>query len=92
MRALTLAVLTFSLVACSNEQDASTAHSPADMVLTNGNSVTVDETMPAAEAVAVNGDRITAVGSIAEISPVIDPRGGSGRKKGVTRRVASDHC
>ncbi|MDP6993157.1 MAG: amidohydrolase, partial [Woeseiaceae bacterium] len=71
MRAFTFAVLTLSLVACSNEQDAPTAHPLADMVLTNGNIVTVDETMPTAEAVAVNGDRITAVGSIAEISPYI---------------------
>lgn len=71
MRSLTIAVLTLSLAACSNEQDVPTAHPHADMVLTNGNILTVDETMPTAEAVAVNGDRITAVGSIAEISPYI---------------------
>ena len=41
---------------------------PADLVLRNGKVVTVDEAVPEAEAVAVTGDRIIAVGSDEEIS------------------------
>src|SRR5438445_475191 len=36
---------------------------PADLVLRNGKIVTVDESRPAAEALAVSGDTIAAVGS-----------------------------
>ncbi len=39
----------------------------ADLVLTNGKIVTVEDAMPEAEAVAVRGDRIIALGSSAEI-------------------------
>jgi predicted amidohydrolase YtcJ len=44
---------------------------PADLVLTHGKIVTVDKNKPAAEALAVQGDRIMAVGSAAEIEPYI---------------------
>jgi predicted amidohydrolase YtcJ len=40
----------------------------ADLVLTNGKIVTVDENLPEAEALAVSGDRILAVGSADEIA------------------------
>lgn len=40
---------------------------PADLVLTNGKVVTVDAVRPEAEAVAIIGDRIVAVGSAREI-------------------------
>jgi predicted amidohydrolase YtcJ len=43
----------------------------ADLVLTNGNIVTVDEAMPAAQAMAVRGDRIVAVGTSADIESFI---------------------
>ena len=36
---------------------------PATLVVTNGRIVTVDETMPEAQAIAVSGDPIAAVGS-----------------------------
>ena len=36
---------------------------PADLVLMNGKIVTVDEAMPRAEALAVGGDQIVAVGT-----------------------------
>jgi predicted amidohydrolase YtcJ len=39
----------------------------ADLVLTNGRVATVDPAKPTAEALAVRGDRIVAVGTIAEI-------------------------
>ena len=44
---------------------------PADMVLHNGHLVTVDEAMPDAEALAVQGDTIIAVGTSDEIQAYI---------------------
>jgi len=44
---------------------------PADLVLRNGTVVTVDESMPQAQAIAINGFTITAVGSDADIEPYI---------------------
>lgn len=46
----------------------------ADLVLRGGKIVTVDESNPEIEAVAVVGDRIAAVGSDAEIEAYIGPR------------------
>ncbi len=46
---------------------------PADMVLHNGNVVTVDDSVPRAEAVAVRGYQILAVGSNDEIDRYIGP-------------------
>ena len=44
---------------------------PATMVLRNGKVVTVDESRPEAQAIAIRGDRIAAVGSNAEIQRYI---------------------
>ncbi|HEX7050150.1 MAG TPA: amidohydrolase [Longimicrobiales bacterium] len=44
---------------------------PADLVLTNGKVVTVDSVRPEAEAVAIAGDTIVAVGSTSDIEPYI---------------------
>jgi predicted amidohydrolase YtcJ len=57
------------LAACSAEPEAT--HPVADLVLTNGNVVTVDPALPVAEAVAMTGDRITAVGTGDEIAAYI---------------------
>ena len=46
---------------------------PADLVLQNGRVFTVDPNNPLAEAVAVTGNRITAVGSDSEIGKFIAP-------------------
>jgi predicted amidohydrolase YtcJ len=46
---------------------------PADLVLTNGRIVTVDEGRPEAEAIAISKDRIQALGTAAEIKPMIGP-------------------
>jgi predicted amidohydrolase YtcJ len=43
----------------------------ADLVLRGGNVVTVDEQQPTAEAIAIRGDRILAVGSDKEIAKLI---------------------
>jgi predicted amidohydrolase YtcJ len=44
---------------------------PADLVLTNGHIATVDTAKPTAEALAVRGDTIEAVGTISEIKAYI---------------------
>jgi hypothetical protein len=46
---------------------------PADLVLHHGKIVTMDSTTPQGEAVAITGDRITAVGSDADIQRYIGP-------------------
>jgi len=51
------------LAACGTE--------PADLVLLNGKVVTVDDAVPEAEAIAVMGDRIVAVGSSEEIAEYV---------------------
>jgi hypothetical protein len=57
--ALTLSALLF--FGCSSEESA-------DLVLTNGKIVTVDPSLPEAEALAVKGDTIVAVGTAEEIA------------------------
>jgi len=50
-----------------------TAVRPADLVLRGGKIVTVDEARPVAEAMAIGGDTIVAVGSESEIQPYVGP-------------------
>jgi predicted amidohydrolase YtcJ len=50
------------------------AAEPADLVLRGGKVATMDERRPLAEAVAIKGERIVAVGSAAEIAAHIGPR------------------
>jgi predicted amidohydrolase YtcJ len=76
---LIVSVLALTLGACSGgSQDAAdkvvTADvAPADLVLRGGMVATVDPALGNVEAVAVNGYRITAVGSNEEISAYIGP-------------------
>jgi len=46
---------------------------PADLVLRGGKIVTLDPARPLAEAIAIAGERIVAVGTTAEIAPRIGP-------------------
>jgi predicted amidohydrolase YtcJ len=46
---------------------------PADLVLRNGKIVTVDDAKPEAQAIAINGDTISAVGSNQEIQAYVGP-------------------
>ncbi len=65
-------VLTAALLAgCDTPDEAESA--AADLVLTNGKIVTVDETLPEAEALAIVGDTIVAVGSSDEMAEYIGP-------------------
>jgi hypothetical protein len=63
------AVLLLALAAC----DSGPTVEPADLVLTNGKIVTVDDAVPEAAAVAMRGAEIVAVGSVAEIEEYIGP-------------------
>ena len=81
MRIVTLILFTTVLVACEKGSPTDTTQ-PADLVLTNGNVLTVDDSQPSARALAVSGDRIVAVGSndkiaayIGEATEVIDLEG-----------------
>lgn len=49
-------------LACTSQSP----ENPADLILVNGNVYTLDESRPTAEAIAVRGDRIVAVGTNAE--------------------------
>jgi len=52
----------------------STTHvAPADLILRNGKVVTMDSTTPEGQAVAITGDRITAVGSDIDIQRYVGP-------------------
>lgn len=50
-----------------------TAQTPASLVVTNAKITTMDPRNPRAEALAVNGETITAVGTVAEIAKYIGP-------------------
>jgi predicted amidohydrolase YtcJ len=52
---------------------AQPAQTPATLVLRNGKVVTVDAAIPEAQAIAIRGDRIAAVGSNESIQPLIGP-------------------
>ena len=49
------------------------ADDPADLVLRNGKIYTVDPARSVQQAVAVRGDTIVAVGSDADVAPLIGP-------------------
>lgn len=66
-RLIVLATMTSMFVACG----VSERQNLADLVLTGGNVVTMREAAPSAEAIAVRGDRIVAVGTTEEIGPFI---------------------
>ena len=57
----------------SGVQAPAAAVRPADLVLHGGRIVTVDDGRPEAQAMAVNGDTITAIGSEREIQRYIGP-------------------
>lgn len=71
MRFLALLLVVATFLGCDRATDAPDTHRIADLVLTNGNVVTVDEQKPTAEAIAVTDGYITAVGTAAEISAFI---------------------
>ena len=69
-----LAVVACTLVAGCSPKPVAAAFAPADLVLRNGKVVTMDAKHPQAQAVAITGDKITAVGSNAEIQAYVGPK------------------
>lgn len=63
------ALLIFSTVAAAGQNQPA----PATLVLQNGKVVTVDAAMPEAQAIAIRGDRIVAVGTNQAIQPYVGP-------------------
>ena len=76
---LTMSIVTLALAACGGESEHATESAaapdvaPADLVLRGGKVATADPALGDAEAVAVNGYQVTAVGSNDEISAYIGP-------------------
>ena len=74
---LSLVVFSAALAAVSvnavAQRGGTAAAPPADLVLTNGRIVTVEEGRPDAEAIAISKDRIQAIGSVADIKGMIGP-------------------
>ncbi|HUX56104.1 MAG TPA: amidohydrolase [Bacteroidales bacterium] len=62
---ITLSIITMTLIG------SCTRHEKADLVIINGKVLTIDEDNPNAEAIAIRGETIIAVGSNAKISKMI---------------------
>jgi predicted amidohydrolase YtcJ len=67
------AVGTFQVLRVSAEAQGPAAGIAADLVFSNGKIVTVDERFTIAQAVAVKGDRIVAVGTTQEVARLAGP-------------------
>ena len=74
MRTTTLLIATLLLIACGPAPVPQDSGPVADLVLQNGNVVTVDDKLPRAQAIAIIGDRIAAVGSNEEIAAFVGDR------------------
>jgi len=66
-RRLALAAVLFAVLVVMFISKRNPRVEPADLVLTNGQVVTVDEKLPEAQALAVRGGKIVAVGTVKEI-------------------------
>ena len=71
MRSCLLVVFAFQTIACVSNVDPTTVRGHADLVFLSGAVYTVDPQQPWAEAVAVRGGRIAAVGSDSEVRPYV---------------------
>ena len=66
-------LLVLLLTGCGTAPATAPAPEPADLVLTNGAIYTVDASRPWAQAVAVRGGRLVAVGTDAEAVALVGP-------------------
>src|SRR3954463_7850200 len=73
MRATVFGMMVFGVMSVATTVAAS-AQTPADVVLMNGKVLTVDAADRIAQAIAVRGDKIVAVGRDEDIQPLIGPR------------------
>jgi hypothetical protein len=63
--------LLFIVAACA--AGTSKMNTPADVVLVNGNVITMDPLRPRADAIAVRAGRIAAIGTRADVLPLVGP-------------------
>jgi predicted amidohydrolase YtcJ len=71
--ALTVFAVAVAGLSLQAQRGGTATAQPADLVLTNGRIVTVEDARPEAAALAVRGDRIEALGSADEIKRLIGP-------------------
>ena len=71
MRCGFLILCSMLVFGCGEAPDPVDSHPVADLVLTNGNVLTVDGAIGSVEAVAIVADRIAAVGSATDIAAYI---------------------
>ena len=74
MAALSLTIAVCALALAARPDARVPQQQPADLVITNGKVVTVEDGAPEAQAVAAAGGKIVAVGSTAEIQKYIGPK------------------
>ncbi|MDE3172660.1 MAG: amidohydrolase [Gemmatimonadota bacterium] len=68
------AIFALSALAAACTTAGTPSATPADLVLKNGKVVTMDSTNPQGQAIAVTGDKVTAVGSDADIQKYVGPK------------------
>ena len=66
----TVVISVLTLIASANPPQPV---APADLVLTNGRVLTVEDALPEAQALAIKGDRIAAFGTSAEMRRYVGP-------------------
>jgi predicted amidohydrolase YtcJ len=71
---LSIAIVTICLTLFMSVAQTNAASLAPDLVIVNASIHTVDEAQPRAEAVAISGNRIVAVGSTAEIQALTGPK------------------
>jgi predicted amidohydrolase YtcJ len=71
---LAIVVTALAFSARTSAREAQQTGQPAELVVTNGKVVTVEEGAPEAEALAVSGGKIIAVGTNAEIKKYVGPK------------------
>src|ERR1051325_5369367 len=69
MKLISLISIVFLLFISAGSPEA-----PADLVLLNGKVFTAEPSHPSAEAVAMRGERIIGVGTVAEIERLVGPK------------------
>src|SRR5690348_16390647 len=71
--ALTLFAVIVAGLSAQAQRGGTAQAPPADLVLTNGRILTVENARPEVQALAVSGGRIEALGTVAEIQRLIGP-------------------
>src|SRR5262245_1177757 len=71
--AAVIGVASVAAGACARASAEQPTPAPADLVLTNGKIVTVEDALPEVQAIAIRGDRIEALGTSAGMKRYVGP-------------------